>query len=190
MPASSRREFLKLALAVPLALALQDVARAQDDPIVFQRAEIVARGDAYYLLGGYQLKLTSAMEDALERGVPLHFIQLFEADRPREFWVSEAVADLRRTLRLSHNALLRNYQISSGGNMRTFDTLPQALEALGSLDDWHVFDKKTVQRKYLYQARVRMYLDTSLLPKPLQINAFTSNRWDLDSDWREWSFKP
>ncbi len=166
------------------------VGRASDEPIQLLRAELVLRGEAYNLLGGYQLKLSPAMTDALERGVPLHFVQLFEADRPRDFWLSENVADLRRVLRLSHNALLRNYQISSGGNVRTFDTLSQALQTLGALDDWHVFDKKAVQHKFLYQARVRMYLDTSLLPKPLQINAFTSNRWDLDSDWREWSFKP
>lgn len=166
------------------------VAHALDDPIQLLRAELVPRGDAYFLLGGYQLTLTPAMEDALQRGVPLYFLQLFEAYRPRDFWLGEDVADLRRTLRLSHNALLRNFQVSGGGNPRTFDTLPQALEALGSLDDWHVLDKKSLSRKYLYHARVRMYLDTSLLPKPLQINAFTSNRWDLDSDWREWSFKP
>lgn len=190
MPASSRREFLKFALAASLSAGLHGIGHAADDPIQLLRVELVARGDTYHLLGGYQIKLTTAMEEALERGVPLHFVQLFEADRPRDFWVSEEVADIRRTLRLSHNALLRNYQIGSGGNIRTFDTLAQALDTLGSLDDWHVFDKKAVQRKYLYQARVRMYLDTSLLPKPLQINAFTSNRWDLDSDWREWSFKP
>jgi hypothetical protein len=190
MRASSRREFLKLALSLPLAALLPGVARAADEPIQLLRGELVLRGERYSLLGGYQLKLTSAMLDALGRGVPLHFVQLFEADRPRDFWLSEEIADLRRVLRLSHNALLRNYQVSSGGNARTFDTLPQALEALGSLDDWHTFDRKSLNQKYLYQARVRMYLDTSLLPKPLQINAFSSNRWDLDSGWQEWSFKP
>ena len=95
------------------------VGRASDEPIQLLRAELVLRGEAYSLLGGYQLKLSPAMTDALERGVPLHFVQLFEADRPRDFWLSEDVADLRRVLRLSHNALLRNYQISSGGNVRT-----------------------------------------------------------------------
>jgi hypothetical protein len=190
MRASSRREFLKLTLSLSLAALVPGSVRAADEPIQLLRAELILRNDSYSLLGGYQLKLSSAMLDALGRGVPLHFVQMFEADRPRDFWIAEEIADLRRVIRLSHNALLRNYQVSSGGNARTFDTLPQALEALGSLDDWHVFDKKGLNPKYLYQARVRMYLDTSLLPKPLQINAFSSNRWDLDSDWREWSFKP
>jgi hypothetical protein len=191
MPASSRRDFLGHAFKVGLALALAaGPALAQEDTIQLQRAELVLRGDAYYLLGGYRLKLTSSMEEALHRGVPLHFVQLFEADRPRDFWVSEEIADKRRVLRLSHNALLRNYQITMGGNVRTFDTFSEALDVLGSLDDWQVFDRRAVQQRNLYQARTRMYLDTSMLPKPLQINAFTSNRWDLDSDWREWSFKP
>lgn len=190
MRASSRREFLKLTLSLTLAAMLPGVARAGDEPIQLLRAELLLHGETYSLLGGYKLKLSPVMTDALERGVPLHFVQLFEADRPRDLWLAEEVADQRRRLRLSHNALLRTYQISSGGNTRTFDTLPQALQALGALDDWQVIDANAVNKKYLYQARVRMYLDTSLLPKPLQINAFTSNRWVLDSDWREWSFKP
>jgi hypothetical protein len=191
MRVSSRREFIKLTCLASLAAMLPAGARAGDEPpIQFIRAELVPRGDAYHLIGGYQINLTNAMEEALQRGVPLYFVQLFQADRPRDFWLSEEIADIRRILKLSHNALLRTYQISSAGNIRTFDTIPQALGALGSFDEWHVFDKKAVQHKYLYQARVRMYLDTSQLPKPLQINAFTSNRWDLDSDWREWSFKP
>jgi hypothetical protein len=191
MPAASRRDFLKLAGGVLGVVLCAGAAAAQDEGVTLTRAELVARGETYYLLGGYKLKLTPAMDEALHRGVPLTFVQLFEAYRPRDFWVAEDIADLRRTLRLSHNALLRNYQVvASGGMTRTFDTLEQAIEAVGALDDWAVFERKAVQRKHLYQARVRLFLDTSQLPKPLQVNAFTSNRWDLDSDWREWSFKP
>jgi hypothetical protein len=190
MPAASRREFIKLTCATFLTALLPVSARAMDDTVQLLRAELMLRGETYYLLGGYQIKLTSAMDEALHRGVPLNFVQEFEAVRPRDLWLAEDIVEARRNLRLSHNALLRNYLISSGGILRTFDTLPLALAAIGSLDDWAVIDKKALQRKNLYQARVRLYLDTSQLPKPLQVNAFTSNRWDLDSDWREWSFKP
>ena len=190
MRASSRREFLRFALTASLTALLPASAYADDEGIQLQRSDLVLRADKYFLLGGYHLKLTNAMEEALNKGVTLYFIQRFEADRPRDFWLAEDVSEVKRTLRLSHNALLRNYQINGGGQQRVFDTLPHALESLGALDDWQVMDRRSLQQKYLYRARIRMYLDTSQLPKPLQVNAFTSNRWNLDSDWREWSFKP
>jgi hypothetical protein len=42
----------------------------------------------------------------------------------------------------------------------------------------------------VYTAAVRLRLDTSLLPKPLQINALGSRDWNLSSDWYRWTFRP
>ncbi len=164
MRASSRREFLKLALATTLAVLAPLGAQAEEARIQLQRADLIARGEQYDLLGGYRLRLSNAMEEALHRGVTLYFVQRFEADRPRDYWLSEDIAKAKRTLRLSHNALLRNYQITGGGQQRILDSLPQALDSLGSLDDWPVMDRKPLKPDTLYRARVRMYLDTSLLP--------------------------
>ena len=37
---------------------------------------------------------------------------------------------------------------------------------------------------------LRLRLDTSQLPKPLQIDALGSSDWNLGSDWYRWTFKP
>jgi hypothetical protein len=42
----------------------------------------------------------------------------------------------------------------------------------------------------VYTAGLRQWLDTSQLPKPLQINALGSRDWNLNSDWYRWTFKP
>jgi hypothetical protein len=42
-----------------------------------------------------------------------------------------------------------------------------------------VFQKKPND----FEARFRVRLDSSQLPKPLQVNAFTNRDWALSSDW-------
>lgn len=189
MPVSSRREFLKQASATLLALALTPHALA-DDLIRLQRAELVKRQEAYHLVGGFNVKLNKALEDALQRGVTLTFLQQFEADRPRDFWFAEDVAVVQRQVRLSYHALLRYYQIAIDESLSTHDRLEDALRAVGDFRDWRVVEAKSLERKYIYRGRVRMSLDTSHLPKPLQVNAVVSSRWELDSGWHEWPFKP
>lgn len=188
MPALSRREFLKLSCATALAACAAGV-RAED-LLALKQAELVAKGDYFVLAGGYSIQLAPTLADALRKGVTLTFVQLFEAERSRDYWFAEDVAVLQRTQRLSYNALLRQYQFQRGNVHEVFETEAEALNALGDFADWQVLERKRLSRKSLYQARVRMYLDTSQLAKPLQLNAFASSRWDMDSGWREWSFKP
>ncbi len=172
------------------ALALLAAPVWAEDMLRLHHAELIPRGDQLLLAGGYSIRLSPTLEEALHKGVTMTFVQIFEADRPRDYWFAEDIAVQRRALRLSYNALLRQYQLQHGVSLKSLDTLADALAALGDFADWPVIERKALSRKYLYQARVRMYLDTSQLPKPLQLNAFASERWEMDSGWREWSFKP
>jgi hypothetical protein len=47
-----------------------------------------------------------------------------------------------------------------------------------------------VDSERVYIAALRLRLDTSQLPKPLQINALGSRDWNLTSDWYRWTFQP
>lgn len=188
MPALSRRDFLKLACAAALAAGVGP-ARA-DEQLSLRHVELVERGESYVLAGGYAIQLGATLEEALRKGITMTFVQLFEAERPRDYWFAQDIAVQRRSLRLTYNALLRQYQLQGGSGYQSFDNLAQAIDALGDFADWPVLEARQLNKKHLYRARVRMHLDTSQLPKPLQMNAFASSRWDMDSGWREWSFKP
>lgn len=186
---SSRRKFVRAALAAS-ALALTPRLAWARELIRLRRAELKAREEGYALNGEFEVQLTSALEDALHRGVPLTFVQHFETERPRAYWFAEYVTSLERTLRLYYNALLRQYRLQVGTRVFLFDQLDAALEALGALDGWTVLERRQLVAGQRYRARVRMYLDIGQLPKPLQVNAITSSRWDLDSGWRDWIFRP
>jgi len=188
MPAWSRRRFLGVTALCAVAASLP--GRAAAEGIVLSKAELELHGEIWQLSGGYDIQLSSTLEDALRRGVQLTFVQAFQARRPRTYWLSEDIAEVTRVIRLSYNALLRQYYATVSGHTTTHSTLADLLDYIGDFSDWAVLHQSQVNRKHSYVLSVRMYLDTSQLPKPLQVNAVASQRWQLDSGWREWNFRP
>lgn len=47
-----------------------------------------------------------------------------------------------------------------------------------------------VKKREVYLAGLRMKLDLTQLPKPLQLNALASKDWNLDSEWHRWNVTP
>ena len=194
MPACSRRDFLRSACALA-ALSAVRVGHAESGKldgggIKLEHAEISQKGELFQLSGNFNIQLSATLENALVRGVQLTFIQAFEAERLRDFWLAQSLIDLERSVRVSYNALLRQYYVSLSGVSSTHETLASALRAVGDLRDWSVLNIKQMKRKSDFKAYFRMYLDIGQLPKPLQVNALASSaRWQLDSGWQERSFK-
>ncbi len=193
MLACSRRDFLRAACAASV-FALTPPSHAENKAggggITLERAEITQKGELFELSGHFNVQLSKTLENALMRGVQLTFLQAFEAERLRDFWISESLIDIERSVRLSYNALLRHYYVNLSGVSSTHETLADALHAVGELQDWSVLNVKQMKRKSDFKAYVRMYLDIAQLPKPLQINALASSaRWQLDSGWQERGFK-
>lgn len=160
------------------------------DAIKLNRVEMVQKGEFWGLTGGFDVRLTSTLDEALRRGVQLTFVQEVEVQRPREWWMSEDITELSRVLRLSYNALLKQYYVTVSGHSTTLETLEEALRSVGDLDGWVVLSQSQLRKRQPHRAAVRMYLDVTQLPKPLQLNAVASTRWQLDSGWQEWTFKP
>jgi hypothetical protein len=177
-------------VVVILALVLAAVPVARAEGIQAQQIEVVLKGELFHLNGGFAIQLSPTLDDALRRGVQLTFVQAVEAERAREWWLAEGLSDLERSVRLSYNALLRQYYVTLNGVSSAHESLSDALRAVGDLRDWAVVSVKQMKKKSEYKIFVRMYLDISQLPKPLQVNALASSgRWQLDSGWQERSFK-
>jgi len=187
MHVCSRRKFLQMA-GLAMLMAAMPAVRAEG--IQAQQIDVVQRGELFHLNGRFSIQLSPTLDDALRRGVQLTFVQAVEAERERSWWLAEGLSDLERSVRLSYNALLRQYYVSLSGVSSAHESLSDALQAVGDLRDWAVVNVKQMKKKAEYKIYLRMYLDISQLPKPLQVNALASSgRWQLDSGWQERSFK-
>jgi hypothetical protein len=178
-------------MAVLLALFLVLPLAASADGIEVKSAELEPVEETFVLSAELEISLSPALEDALNKGVPLNFITDFELKKPRWYWLDETIVTAQQHTRLSYHALTRQYQLSfKDGQYRNFPSLSEARRELGRLREWLVVEKGVVKKRTAYGAGLRMKLDLTQLPKPLQVNALASKEWNLDSEWHRWNITP
>jgi len=161
--------------------------------IHIKSADLIVSEAGYSLEANYEITLSHKLEEALLRGLVLPFVIDFDLTYPRWWTLSlwnRTIAEFRQQHRLSYNALTRQYRLSFGNLHQNFDTLEEALGVLGRVRERSVFTRPDVDTDSVYLAELRLRLDTTQLPKPLQINALASRDWNLSSDWYRWTFRP
>ena len=179
------RNLLKALLAGWLLLALGTAYAGSIEP---QQAALTPSDDGYALAAEFAVDLGARVEEAVARGVPLYFNLEFDLTRPRKYWSDEHIAARRLEYRLAYNALTRQYRIAAGGLHQNYSTLAEALRMVSRVGAWHVVDKAVVKVGETYNAAVRLSLDRSQLPKPLQVDALANREWQVDAKVLHWQF--
>ena len=140
----------------------------------------VVRNDEGVLLSftaGFELP--HSVEDALVRGVPLYF----EADatllQSRWYWRDRRVAHAARSWRLTYQPLTRMYRVSTGGLNQNFETLAEALDSLRRSSRWKIAEAGQVEDDGRHYVEFIFRLDTTLLPRPMQIGIGGEAAWSL-----------
>lgn len=182
MPCSKNR-WLKFLLPIFCA-CWWGIARAE--PIVLNEVAFAQAEDGYELSLKAEFELAQHLEQMLDRGVTLSFRVEFELSRSRWYWFDERVARRTINLRLSYQELTRQYRVASGDFQQSFSTLRQALKHLSTVRRWHIAESRALTPGVAYDARLRFYLDTAQLPKPLQLSAFANSEWHLASETLNW----
>jgi hypothetical protein len=174
-----------------LALALCTLpALAQAEGIEVTSAVIEPADDGWNLDAAFDVQFSQRLEEAVNRGVPLYFVVEFELARPRWYWFDEKPVQLSQTYRISYTPLLRQYRLTVGTVYQNFTRFEEVTRVLSRLRGWHIAEKGALKKDQVYQASVRMRLDTAQLPKPFQLNAIASRDWALASDWHRWTITP
>jgi len=199
---SSRLSRIFTNVLVLVALCFQ-YSQANAEGITVNKAEVRQSDDGYHLVASYDIHLTFELQQALERGIPLYFVNEFIITQPRWYWFDEEVFKNEQTVKLSFNVLTRQYRISRGALFQNFSGIDEALSILSRQNSAAIpagFIKqesgyvaeliKKITPESSYIAEVRLRLDTTQLPKLLQVNAMTGNDWTLDSNWYRWVIRP
>jgi hypothetical protein len=182
-------------------MLLLGISAARAEGIEVLKAEAHFSDGSYQLSADFNISLNFVVDQALSRGVPLYFVSEFTLTRPRWYWLDEVVAQSEQTIKLSYNMLTRQYRITRGSLFQNFASLDEALRIIGHQssapipanflkDSSNYITAKLLKKDNSYVAAVRMNLDVTQLPKPLQVNALTGNDWNLDSNWYSWIVRP
>lgn len=189
MMVSFMRCFKKPDVLARVALGLLFVSLlswAAASSLQIKTAELIATDEAYLLNADFELNLSEEAEDALNKGVQLNFLVEFQLYRPRKYWFDDEVVTRTDHVAFSYHALSRQYLLNRNNHQQTFTSLQEAKEEFVSLRGWKVIDKSMLSKDETYGAKLRIRLDTSKLPKPIQVDALGSESWNLVSQRYHW----
>lgn len=136
-----------------------------------------------FLAASYEFDLPSPLKEALHRGIPLYFRHDFQLRQERWYWLDRMLEERYFFVRLSYDPLTQRYRVSYNGLSQNFDTYDQALPLVKNIRRWRVGPSDIIHDPDDYIAEVRFSLDTSKLPKPMQVTTAGAEEWTITSEW-------
>jgi hypothetical protein len=176
-PHASGRAFGRWLLALLAALVLGVAARAET--VQLASLEVTRGEDGVLLDFTTRFTLPRAVEDALLKGVPLHFVAEADIYRSRWYWRDARVARAVRVWRLAWQPLTRSYRVSFGALNQSFETLAEAMAAVRGAAHWKIAEPGQLEADASYYIEFSYRLDTSQLPRPMQIGLAGQADWNL-----------
>ena len=178
---------LKKMALIGLFVSVAAVAWANPNSLQIISAELVPVEESYAVNAQLEMNFNTEIEDALNKGIPLTFLVEFQLYIPHRYWFDDEVVTTTNQVTLSYHALSRQYLINQGNHQQTFATILEAKDEFTHIHDWLVFEKALLKKDKNYRARLMIKLDQSKLPKPLQVEAMSSENWKMVSERFMWT---
>ncbi len=144
--------------------------------------------DGMYLSATLRFELTSAVEDALLKGIPMTFVAEAQVLRDRWYWYDKNITWATRSVRLSYQPLTRRWRINVMANgessgsaslSQSFDQLSDAIAAVRRISRWKIADGADVDQDSRHNVDFRFRLDITQLPRPMQIGITGNSDWNI-----------
>lgn len=173
------------ALGLMLSLLVGAVCAAG---VRFESAGTYLKDGTYYLDSFAKLELGEAAEAALANGVTLFFLVEVGVHRERRWWIDTPVVERRLRYKLYYYDLTLHYRVEDlqTGASSNYRSLAAALRTLGRIDNLALIPQSQLRSGRRYSASIRLLLDHTRLPGPLQAQALVSREWHLDSEEFRW----
>ncbi len=160
-------------------------------------AELRTRREAdgsLLLTARVRFALAPALEQALLKGVPLHFMAEAVVLRSRWYWRDRRLAARQCYWRLAYLPLMRRWRVlissqplagveaprSETTTARLFDTLDEALDAVQRVSHWRIMNAAHFEPGRRHTLRFRYLLQDEGLPRPLQAAERIEVQRDMD----------
>ena len=174
-----------------LALALAGLAAHALAAVDLEQMRVERQDSGLLLHVNLRLDLGPAVEEALTKGVAIHFVAEADLMRDRWYWYDRKVSQVSRYYRLAFQPLTRQWRlqvssepISSGGTgsslAQSFDSLQAALDVIRRQSGWKLAEATDLEPDARQHVLYRFRLDMSQLPRPFQIAAGNQADWNLN----------
>jgi len=126
--------------------------------------------------------LPHAVEDAMQRGVPVYFVAEAQLMRHRWYWRDERVARIERSWRVAYQPLTSTWRVGLGGFNQSYPTLSDAMATVTRSAGWKLAELSTLDPDSRYYVEFSYRLDNSQLPSPMQLGLGGQAEWTVGVD--------
>src|SRR5687768_3780714 len=126
-----------------------------------------------------RVTLPKAVEEALQRGVPIYFVAEAQLLRNRWYWRDERVSRVSRQWRIAYQPLTGAWRVGLGGLNQTYSSLPEALGIASRSAGWKLADLAALDPDKSYYVEFSYKLDTTQLPGPMQFGLGGQGDWSV-----------
>lgn len=193
---NARLDLIGLLACTCLAWAPAGAARAQTSVAEISSFKVERAGDAIVLSANVQFELSTAVQDALLKGVAMIFVAEADILRERWYWTNKKVVHAERHMRLAYQPLTRRWRLNvASGHItnaglglalnQNFEALPDALAAIQRLSRWKIANVADLDLEQRHLVEFRFGLDVFQLPRPLQIGTLGQTDWDISVSSRQ-----
>jgi hypothetical protein len=168
---------VSLALLV-LAGAGARIASAADPELT--SFDLVHNEEGLFLSYAVDLELSRSVDDALSKAVPLFFVAEAEVFRNRFYWRDQRVGYAVRRWRIVFQPLTSTYRVTfDGGLSQNYTTRSEAFAAISRSARWKIAEAPQVDDGSRHYVEFNYRLDTSQLPRPMQIGIGGQADWTM-----------
>ena len=165
------------------ALLLMMTVRAAEPELA--NFEILHNDEGVLLTYAVNLDLSRSVDDALSKAVPLYFVAEAEIFRDRWYWRDLRVANAVRVWRIVYQPLTSTYRVTFAGRSQNYNSREEAFTAISRGARWKVAEPGQIEDGSRYYVEFSYRLDTSLLPRPMQIGIGGQADWALQVQRRQ-----
>jgi hypothetical protein len=170
------------------ARAADDAAKPSPRPAGLAALQVMRDEDGLLLSAQLDFALPPVVRDALTWGVPVYFVAEADIVHPRWYWADRHLARAWRYWRLSYLPLTRRWRLASSseplseagigtGLAQPYDSLNDAVAALQRITGWRIADADALKGGGQQTLTFSFQLDTSQLPRALQIGTAGQSDW-------------
>ncbi|WP_293188033.1 DUF4390 domain-containing protein [Ottowia sp.] len=188
--ASRRLRWAILAWMLGAAIAARADARADLTTLRVERTD-----EGLFLSAQVRFDLTSAVQDALLKGIPVHFVADVSVMRERWYWYDQEVASAQRYMRVAYQPLTRRWRLNTSAEplvnaglgvslTQHYDSLAETMAAVQRLQRWKIANPSELESGGRQMLNFRFRLDSTQLPRTFQIGAVGQSDWHLSVERR------
>ena len=166
---------------------------ALDGQLEVRSAYVTEAQGVFQLFARVIYPVNDDIRAALKDGLMLNFDLDVVVSRERRFWMDETVAEYTLRRELLYHAVSDRYVArdvdSRTSDQRSFATLEEALEALGTVDSWPFLLSPQLSANRQYRVSLRAGVRRGRLSDTMRVLLFWTDDWHRESEWFSWSLQ-